>query len=90
MARQAQREWAATAAKNTYTTVRVSGSGKPLGGMFERTYRAADEAGAAELAASNGMTRDQYSAASSSRNEDGVWTFTPATGSPVHIRVTAA
>lgn len=71
-----------------YVTVRVDSKGKPLAGTFERKYRATDAAGAAELAASNGMTRDQYSAASVTYNEDGVWTFTPGTGAPVHIRVT--
>jgi hypothetical protein len=71
-----------------YVTVRVNSKGKPLAGMFERKYRAADEAGAAELAASNGMTRAEYSKASVTYNEDGVWTFTPGTGAPVHIRVT--
>lgn len=71
-----------------YVTVRVNSKGKPLAGMFERKYRATDAAGAAELAASNGMTRAEYSAASVTYNEDGVWTFTPGTGAPVHIRVT--
>lgn len=72
----------------TYTTIRVNSNGKPLAGIFERKYRARDAAGAAELAASNSLTRAEYSAASVSYNEDGVWTFTPSTGSPVHIRVT--
>lgn len=74
--------------QSIYTTARVSSTGKPLAGTFERKYRADDEASAAELSASNWMTRDQYSAASVTYNEDGVWTFTPGTGAPVHIRVT--
>lgn len=78
------------AAQTIFTTNRVTRNGKPVAGTFERKYRAADEATAAEIAASNSMTRAEYSKASSTRSADGVWTFTPATGSPVHIRVTAA
>lgn len=72
-----------------FTTTRVTRTGKPMAGTFERKFRAIDEAMAAELAASNSMTRAEYAAASSSRSENGVWTFTPATGSPVHIQVSA-
>lgn len=74
--------------RSIYTTTRVTSNGRPIAGTFERKYRAADEAAAAELSASNWMTRAEYSVASSSRSADGVWTFTPATGAPVHIRVT--
>lgn len=71
-----------------YTTTRVASDGRPMAGTFERTYRATDTARAAERAASNSMTRADYSNASVTCNKDGVWTFTPGTGAPVHIRVT--
>jgi len=71
-----------------YTTVQVGTNGKRLQGTPERRYAAPDAVTAAELAASVALTRDEQRTASVSYNEDGVWTFKPSTGSPVHIIVT--
>jgi hypothetical protein len=71
-----------------YTTVRVDADGQPLIASPARKFTAPDAVTAAELAASMILTGDEQRTASVSYNEDGVWTFAPSTGSPVHIRVT--
>lgn len=73
--------------QSIYTTTRVTSDGKRMVAVSDRRFTAPDAATAAELAASMILTRDEQRTASVSYNEDDVWTFTPSTGSPVHIRV---
>lgn len=73
--------------QSIYTTVRVGSNGKRLVATPERRFTTPDAATAAELAASMTLSADEQRTAAVSYNEDGVWTFKPSTGSPVHIRV---
>ena len=73
--------------QSIYTTIRVNSNGKRVVASPERRFTAPDPATAAELAAAMILTWDEQRTAAVSYNEDGMWTFTPSTGSPVHIHV---
>lgn len=71
----------------TYITTRIGRNGKALPGSASRRYASATPADAARNAARATMRATEYATATVQQNGD-VWTFTPATGSTVRIRVT--
>jgi hypothetical protein len=69
-----------------FTSTRVGRNGNALAGSRERKYVTTTAERAARNAARATLTDREIAAATVQQDGD-VWTFTPATGSPVRIRV---
>jgi hypothetical protein len=70
----------------TYTATRIARTGRKVAGSTERKYATTSAEQAARNAASATLTALEIATAIVEQAGD-VWTFTPATGSPVRIRV---
>jgi hypothetical protein len=70
----------------TYTTTRIARNGRTTAGSPVRKYATTSAEQAARNAASATLTAREIAGATVEHAGD-VWTFTPATGSPVRIRV---